>query len=53
MAMLRIQIEGCKPWDPLLVGQAIKILFPAIKYHSEQEHIDIMLKNNLKNSFSC
>jgi uncharacterized protein YebE (UPF0316 family) len=40
----RIQFEGSLPWNPLLLLEAMEELFQP---KSEQEHIDVMMENNL------
>ena len=37
MSRLRLQLEGSKPWDPVLILEAMEELFPKVVYKSEQE----------------
>ena len=45
MSRLRIPVENSGNWDPVNIPEIIDILFPKIKYKTEQEHLDVIKKN--------
>jgi len=49
MSRLRVQIEGSRPWNPILISEAMEELFPKVEFLSFDEAREFVRKLRLKN----